>query len=131
MRLGIVLLCLAAAGCSSSISDLREAAPEWYEARKQELRGQGYPDLSRVPADNSYAPRQSGLVTSGAEQEAIRNAFYADPRSEPVTMTPAEIMQWSAELRERVAVFDTPTDFLTDADIARLRAQFERPRARR
>ena len=131
MRSGIVLLCLAAAGCSNSISDLREAAPEWYEARKQELQGEGYPDLGTVPADNTYRPRQAGLVKSAAEREAIRQAFFADPRSAPVTMQPAEIMRWSARIREQVSAYDTQASFLTDEDIARLRALFERPRARR
>ena len=134
MRLTAVLLCAVLTGCAGSmskISDIRESAPEWYEARKEELRGNAYPKLSQVPTDTTYRSRQTGLVKSAEEQAAIRKAFYADPRSELTYLTPDMILEWGADMRERVAAMDTPTDFLTENDIAMLKARFERPRARR
>ena len=134
MRLTAVLICALLAGCAGSmdrISELREAAPDWYEARKQEFQGRGYPKLNTVPSDGTYQVRQTGLVKSAAEQKAIREAFYANPRSEPSYLTPAMMMQWAAEIRQRVDARDTPADFLTDQQIALLKARFDRPRARR
>lgn len=134
MRLTAVLLCAFMAGCAGSmskISELREAAPEWYEARKQELRGTGYPKLSQVPTDSTYRPRQSGLVKSAEDQAAIRRAFFADPRSSMTYLDPNTIAQWGTAMRERLEARDTPVDFLTDKEIAMLKARFNRPRARR
>ena len=113
------------------ISDLRDAAPEWYDARKQELQGEGYPKLGAVPTSDGYNARQRELVKTGAERESIRQAFFSDPRSAPAYLTPAEIADWGNGLKERVDSAIPPADFLTDQQIASLRARFERPRARR
>lgn len=134
MRLTAMLLCVLGTGCAgsmSNISDLRDAAPEWYEARKVEFQGKGYPSLGEVPENTTYKSRQSTLFKTGTEREEIRKAFFADPRSEPANLTAAEISAWGRELRERVQANIPPADFLTDREIALMRARFERPRARR
>ena len=131
MRSIVFPLCLLLASCASSMSDLQEAAPEWYEARKQELRGEGYPKLGTVPTDDTYRNRQRALMKTGAEREALREAFFASPRSEPVNLTPAQISAWGDELKAQVDSAIPPADFLTDQQIAMLKARFDRPRARR
>lgn len=130
----LLSFCVFLAGCAGSLdtlSDMRENAPEWYEARKLELAGEGYPRLSDVPVDASYSGQDMELVTSRDETEAILAAFNADPRSEPVNVSPEEIRAWAQTLIASINARMTPADFLTDADIASLRARFERPRARR
>ncbi|MEQ9317229.1 MAG: hypothetical protein RLN72_15355 [Henriciella sp.] len=113
------------------LSDMREAAPDWYEARKVELAGEGYPRLSDVPINATYRDQNRQMNLTRAEREAIRAGFEANPRSEPVDITPEEILAWSTELRNRVNRQMTRADFLTDAEIAALKARFDRPRARR
>ncbi len=113
------------------ISDLRETAPEWYEARKQELSGRDYPKLANVPVSQTYQADRSGLVKSAAEREAIREAFFSHPRSEPTYLTPEQIRDWGLKISQRLEAMNEPVDYLSDADVKSLRARFERPRARR
>ena len=130
----LLSFCVFLVGCAGSLdrlSGIRENAPEWYEARKKELAGQAYPRLSNVPVDASYSGQEMELVTTRDETEAILAAFHADPRSEPVNVSPAEIRAWGQALIAAVNARMTPADFLTDAEIASLKARFERPRARR
>lgn len=113
------------------ISDLREAAPDWYEARKSELAGKGYPSLGDVPRETTYRSQRSELELTRAQQNEILAAFNADPRSQPAYLTAEEIQAWGAALRRKFDAEMTPANFLTDADIVRLKAKFDRPRARR
>ena len=113
------------------ISDLRDAAPDWYEARKTELAGKGYPSLGDVPRDTTYRTRRDELVLTRAQQDEILAAFNADPRSQPAYLTPEEILAWGTALRRKFDAEMKPASFLTDTDIARLKAKFDRPRARR
>lgn len=110
---------------------MKEAAPDWYEARRTELAGEGYPRLSQVPVNTTYRQQVRQADLTRAEREQIRTAFEANPRAEPATVSPEEILAWSAELRSRVNRQMTQADFLTDAEIEALRARFDRPRARR
>ncbi|MGB3625903.1 MAG: hypothetical protein WA989_08740 [Henriciella sp.] len=113
------------------MTDMREAAPDWYEERKVELAGEGYPRLSDVPVNSTYRQQKRQLSLTRTEREQIRARFEADPRSEPADTTPEEIMAWSSRLRSRVDRQLTQADFLTDAELEALRARFDRPRARR
>lgn len=110
---------------------MKETAPEWYEARKEELAGRGYPSLSDVPMNRPYASRQMSMVASTEKTEALLAAFEADPRAKPIEVTPQEIIAWGQAIRARVNAQLGPANFLTDPEIASLRARFERPRARR
>ncbi len=134
MRLVIVPICLLMTACAGSvdrISDMRDAAPEWYEARKQELAGEGYPKLSDVPVNTSYRTQQRSLRLVGADKDAVLAAFNADPRSEPSNLTPDAIEAWGRDIAQRLNAMERPANFLTNAEINSLRARFERPRARR
>ena len=134
MRTLLPVFCLFSASCAGSmdkIADMREAAPDWYEARKVELAGEGYPSLSSIPVDDTYKAQSSGLRKTGAESAAILAAFEASPKAEPAYLTPAEIRDWGMRIRASVGKLDQPADFLTDSDIAALKARFDRPRARR
>ena len=134
MRSLAMLFCVFVAGCAGSLGSLSGedgAAPDWFEAKKAELRGKDYPRLGQLPENANYKARQSGLVQSAEERDALREAFFNDPRSTPVSMTPAEILAWGESKRDQFATMDLPSNFLTDDDIAALFALFERPRARR
>ena len=37
------------AGSIEMVQAMRADAPDWYEARKVEFRGEGYPDLNSIP----------------------------------------------------------------------------------
>lgn len=134
MRLVIVPFCLIMTACAGTVdrmSDIQEATPEWFEARKEELAGKGYPKLGDVPVNTTYESKKTGLQSAGADSEALLAAFHANPRSEPNTLSPDEILAWGREIAQQVNAMDRPADFLTTAEIASLRARFERPRARR
>lgn len=125
------VLLTGCAGSMDKISDIREVAPDWYEARKTELAGEGYPSLANIPQNTTYRRQQAAMVLSREEQNALLTAFEEDPRSAPADQTPEEILAWSRQLRARVDQQLTQASFLNDADIARLKSLFDRPRARR
>ncbi|MEM5517434.1 hypothetical protein WNY37_10755 [Henriciella sp. AS95] len=134
MRPFLLILGFLLAGCAGSVgklSDMRDAAPDWYEARKTELAGEGYPSLANVPQNTTYRRQQASMVLTREEQNALLAAFEANPRSAQVDETLEQILEWSRALRARVDQQLTEASFLTDAQIARLHARFDRPRARR
>jgi hypothetical protein len=114
-----------------SLTDVSEAAPDWYEERKTALSGEGYPRLSDVPRLRDYPATDRTVDSSMMNDAQLLAAFEASPRSEPTYLTPAEIKAWGDQLRASVAERPVPTGFLTDADIQQLKARFDRPRARR
>ena len=60
MRTGVFVTFVLLAGCAGSIEkvqSMRADAPDWYEARKVEFRGEGYPELNSITAPRTdYDP---------------------------------------------------------------------------
>ena len=121
------------ASCASSIETvqaMRAQAPDWYEARKLEFRGEGYPDLNSVPELSVPGETLTKLQLSEEEMLATLALFNSHPRAELATETPEDIRAWA--LRERRAVegrLPAP-DFLTDEEVEALKARFDVARAR-
>ena len=122
---------LLIAGCTGSFAKVREAvnqAPDWYDARRAEIRGEGYPDLGEVkelPADK--LPGKT-LPASAARVDILQAYFDSNERAE----LPADAAGQMAALLKRVEAgfADLPADpgFLTQDEIAGIEAAFNVPR---
>ena len=133
MRMGIFVTFAFLAGCTNSIEkvqSLRAQAPDWYEARKVEFRGEGYPDLNSVPELQAGDDPRQKLALSEEETLAALAMFNADPRARASTETAEEMMAWAAEVRRAVEGRLPAPDFMTDAEVAALKARFDVPRGR-
>ena len=135
MKNTAILLCgvplLLASACTSSFSKVRGAlndAPDWYEARRTEIRGEGYPAIADIPAvDANWKPGE-GLAASGADIAVIQAAFAADARAQAPAAGAAEIAAVVAAIQ---GVFEPglpPGEFLTPTEIAAIRESFNVPR---
>ncbi|MEO0549522.1 MAG: hypothetical protein AAFZ91_06355 [Pseudomonadota bacterium] len=133
MRSVFFVILALMAGCSSSmdkVRELRTAAPDWYEERKVELAGGGYPSITDVPAVGGFPDLQRNLALSEAETRAALNMFATHPRAELASETPADLAAW-VELTRRAIMGRLPApDFLTDEEVAVLKAVFDTPRGR-
>lgn len=133
MRACVFVTFALVAGCASSIERvqaMRQQAPDWYEARKLEFRGEGYPDLNSVPALSPPGETRRKLELSEEETLAALAKFNADPRAVPVTETAEEMQAWARQVRRAVEGRLPAPDFLTDEEADALRARFDVPRAR-
>lgn len=123
--------CLLLVGCSNSFAKVRSAVnqtPDWYETRRVEIRGEGYPELVEVP---TIAPDQlpGKTLPASAERVTALSAEFADnARAELPVDGPAEIAAVGEEIRQQFAGFDESSNFLTDAEIAAIRNSFNVPR---
>ncbi len=135
MKNTAILLCgvplLLASACTSSFSKVRGAlndAPDWYEARRTEIRGEGYPAIADIPAvDANWKPGE-GLAASGADIAVIQAAFAADARAQAPAAGAAEIAAVVAAIQGEFEPGLPPGDFLTHTEIAAIRASFNVPR---
>ena len=102
----IILMAASATGCVSAVSESIDAAPEWFDARRAELSGQGYPSLKQA----SNLEFETGLAPwREIEQDlniALREMKQQDPG--PVTTTEADMRAWAAEQKELVAKGEEP-----------------------
>ncbi len=133
MRTGVFVTFLFLASCASSIEKvqaMRAEAPDWYETRKQEFRGEGYPDLNSIPERRTDYDPVEKLELSEAETLAALDMFKTDPRSALAEETPAEIEAWAADLKRAVEGRLPAPDFLTDAEVEEIKARFQIARAR-
>lgn len=133
MRTVVFVTFALLAGCAGSIEKvqtMRAQAPDWYEARKVEFRGEGYPDLYTVPEVNTNVDILSKLSMSEAETLAPLALFNNDPRAQGSVETPAAIRAWAADVRRAVEGQLPAPDFLTDAEVEELKARFDVPRGR-
>ena len=133
MRMGIFVTFVFLAGCASSIEkvqSLRAQAPDWYEARKVEFRGEGYPSLNEIPEPTKRKRTIRRLRLSEAETLAALDMFYSDPRAEAALETPDELRIWALEVRRAVEGQLPAPDFLTDDEVEAIKARFTVPRAR-
>lgn len=133
MRAFSIVLLIAVAGCASSferMKQIREAAPDWYDARKQELSGKGYPRLIDVPEPVGGEVETARLSIRQQETLDALDEFSADPKSFDEIDTPEALIAWSDAVRLSIEAQIPPADFLTDDDVAAMKAVFDRPRGR-
>ncbi len=84
-------LCFLGAGCVSNVKNqvvsAVEKAPEWFENRRDEVVGQGYPDLRDVPQGSQYAQQDKDKLRT--EDEALL-AEAENIRKDPQARSPSE-----------------------------------------
>lgn len=135
MKNTAILLCgvplLLASACTSSFAKARSAineAPEWYEARRTEIRGEGYPEVSDIPTlDPSWKP-EAGLMASGRDLRKLQALFDGAERAQVSARGAEEIEAVAAQLRASFGPELPPGEFFTEAEIAAIRASFNVPR---
>ncbi|RIJ22084.1 hypothetical protein D1224_10980 [Henriciella barbarensis] len=137
----IPVFMLALVGCASTAtSGSAVQPPEWYEKRQAELTERGFPRIADMPTlperqtaqDENVDPDSKRAKDLAARRRtALWQAMIKDPRSAPTYLTPQEIAAWGDEQLSRLEGQPGPADFLTDQEVASLRARFDRRRARR
>lgn len=133
MRAVIFVTFAALVGCSSSIDrvrDMRAQAPDWYEARKTEFRGEGYPSLFSVPERMAGENPATKIQMSEEETLAALAMFNSDPRAALPVETPEDILAWAQEVKRAAEGRLPAPDFMTDAEVEEIKARFNVPRAR-
>ena len=125
--------CLLLAGCAGSFAKVRGAmaqAPDWYDERRTEIRGEGYPELIEVPViEVGQEPGQT--LEDSKARGAVLRASFEDARAASPADISAEIEAPRADVREGFAGFPAEPDFLTEDEIAAIRAAFDVPRVTR
>ncbi len=102
--------------------------PDWFQERRVEIRGEGYPDLSEVPSDTNVREVGRRLLATEKATRAELDAFLQDPRNEPVNVTSEEIAERGAQLREAFLAAPKGNDeLLTEAEIKALHEQLRVP----
>ena len=133
MRIAIFVTIAFLAGCASSVEkvqSLRAQAPDWYEARKVEFRGEGYPSLSDIPQNTPRDRTMRRLQISEAETLAALEVFSTHPRGQLAVETPEEIRAWALEVKRAVEGQLPAPDFMTDEEVEEIKARFNVRRAR-
>lgn len=128
-----IALATSSTACASGMGKVREtiaAAPEWYQDRAVEVRGEGYPSIGRVPAlkagDRSPVQLESGRDDAIAAEELFR----LDPRSVPPGLELDAMMAWADAAKASAAEEAAePGNHLTDEEVKALRALFSTARA--
>ncbi len=120
-------------GCASAlnpIQDMRQGAPAWYEARKEEIRGEGYPQIANIPVLAGAVRPGQGLARSRENTLSALALLRSDPRMIVPSETAEEMRAWSQELQFLLESQVPQVEFMTDADVAALRARFDTARGR-
>ncbi|MDX1292358.1 MAG: hypothetical protein R3265_06090 [Hyphomonas sp.] len=130
----IGVCCLLLAACTGSFAKVRTAidqAPDWYDARRVEIRGEGYPEIIDVPViAEGQTPGQT-LETSKSRGDELRAIFAADARAVEPANIAAEIEDLRETVRRGFAGLEATSEFLTDEEIAAIRSAFDVPRVTR
>lgn len=132
MILRTSLLAAALTGCASSYDTVRDTmsnAPDWYEARKTEVMGEGYPSIGTIPTLSADDRRSNRLDATRSAVQRAETLFRMDPRAVPPGLELEEMLAWAESLQAELAALDTPGQFLSDEDAEALRMLFARPRA--
>lgn len=128
--LPLIVAPLLIAGCAGTFGRMREAvnnAPEWYGDRRDEIRGEGYPELADLPTlDPDNLPGKT-LPARKSRTGELATIFDNNPRSELAAGGAEEIEAIAADMRSAFAAVP-PEDFLTETELAAIRNLFNVPR---
>ena len=123
--------CLLLTACSGSFSKVSNAvsqAPEWYGERRQEIRGEGYPEVIDIPEIAEGQQPGKTLQASKERGEELREEFAEDARAAAPANIAAEIEALRESVQRGFAGLQADTDFLTDEEIEAIRSEFDVPR---
>lgn len=126
--------CLLLVACTGSFTKVRTAidqAPDWYDARRHEIRGEGYPEIIEVPTIEVGEMPGKTLVVSKERGAELRRDFEADARAAPPANIAAEIESLRESARREFAGYEANSEFLTDEEIKAIRSAFNVPRVTR
>ena len=123
-------LLLLLSGCASLDDVIGGIAntPEWFQERRVEIRGEGYPDINSVPVltDNGSLQAKIQLTEAVTRSEVL--AFTSDPRNALSPVTEDDISQLADSLQAAMPAEVAQIDaLLTDADIEALRRRVRPP----
>lgn len=132
MRAALIVIIAGLAGCAGPLDRVRELranAPDWYEARRTEIAGEGYGNIRDIPRISEDARPGKVLPMTRSETLLALARFEGTDRIALPQETAEEMRAWVADVRK---VFDENVpepDFLTDEDVIELKARFDVPRA--
>lgn len=129
VRLVIISSLLGVSSCAGSMSKMRQAvsdAPDWYDERRVEIRGDGYPRITRVRALNPPEGIGKNLTTDEAQLADAEARLVDHERSELSDTTPEDILAFTADSLAKFGPVETPPDILTMAEIEELKSVFDR-----
>lgn len=92
---------LALLGGCADLMGRSVVAPDWFEAKADEVKGQGYPDLYEVPVASAFTPSEQWEAAAEelkAEAAPLRDPAAAQDRA----LSSAEIRARAAQLRAGV-----------------------------
>jgi len=123
-----VLLCgaISLGGCASLDDVVGGIAntPDWFQKRRVEIRGEGYPDLNAVPVAAPIKASRDRLSLGADEAAIARATLFGHPRAEGAHLTHADMRAIAAELRPQVPMIEPkPEGFFSEGELADLRAQ--------
>lgn len=102
--------------------------PEWFQERRVEIRGEGYPDLTEVPDGRSIGEIGERLQATETLARQDLETFLSDPRALPASVTSEEIEQVATRLRAELPDLSPISDeMLSEADISAMRARLRVP----
>ena len=102
--------------------------PDWFQERRVEIRGEGYPDINRVPILTDNESVQANIQKTEALARSDLLAFNSDPRNAVSTVSEADMSELSVRLRTAIPAQIAQIDaFLTDAELAELRRKVSPP----
>lgn len=137
----LAIAILGVSACANSFAKVRDAAagaPEWYDEAREEIIGEGYPDLGSMPSlsQEELDASSNALTMSREDILAAQRLFATDKRAITPVTTDIEMRALKDRLQAKLAASGpaptgTPSDhFLTAADIERIRKIFERAELR-
>ena len=127
MSVSILLI----AGCTGSYAKVRTAinqAPDWYDARRAEIRGEGYPDLNEVKELTPDELPGKTLPAAAARVDILQAYFDSNERAEPPAEAAAEMAALLTRVEAGFAALPADPGFLTQDEIALIEAAFNVPR---
>ena len=98
--------------------------PEWFQKRRVEIRGEGYPDLNSVPVAAPIKASRDRLALSAEEAAAARATLFDHPRAAGAHLTLADMQAIAAELQAQLPVTEPkPEGFFAEGELEALRDQ--------
>ncbi|MEM7766182.1 MAG: hypothetical protein AAF253_01695 [Pseudomonadota bacterium] len=119
--------------CASPVGAVRQAvasAPEWYQEARVEIRGEGYPDVSRVVTLEDQTDVPGRVVQTRADVSDAEAQFLSEIGEAPSEAELQAALAWAASEQAAFAGAAGDSDFLSEEDLEALRGVFAVRRAR-
>lgn len=128
MPLRLVFASLLLSACATPLERVISVAgdvPEWFDERRAEVRGDGYPALASVP-NNVENPLTEDQIQETSQILNIYDDFLDHPRAEVSNVSPEDIESLRAQLLAGLPDESSlrPMTVLSDAEIEAIRAVF-------